>query len=203
MAWQRFLDELPAGGLTEQSQQGLFAELWFLQRGDAAGDWSRKAVRAWAGPKQLGKGLSVGGLAFEVKASSAKQHARFTISSELQLDTRASNASSFTAFFSERLRGRRHVAVRSLCSCYAPTCRAILRPRRSSLNCCFRWATPTRTLQVHKSVRCSIAAFLRRDGRFSTDRRRGPSAWRRRRSLLDHAVRVRTLLPDRGSMRGG
>lgn len=87
VAWQRFLDELPAGGLSEQSQQGLFAELWFLREVMLPEIGPAGSVRAWAGPKQLAKDFQLTGVAFEVKASSAKQHAKFTISSELQLDT--------------------------------------------------------------------------------------------------------------------
>ena len=87
-AWQRFLDELPAGGLTEQSQQGLFAELWFLKEVMLPEVGPAGSVKAWAGPKQLAKDFQLAGVAFEVKASSAKQHAKFIISSELQLDTK-------------------------------------------------------------------------------------------------------------------
>ena len=47
-----------------------------------------KSVRAWAGPKQLAKDFQLAGVAFEVKASSTKQHAQFIISGELQLDTK-------------------------------------------------------------------------------------------------------------------
>lgn len=86
-AWQRFLDELPAGGLTEQSQQGLFAELWFLREVMVPEIGPAKSVGAWAGPKSLAKDFQLPGVAFEVKASSAKQPAKFIISSEVQLDT--------------------------------------------------------------------------------------------------------------------
>lgn len=87
VAWQRFLDELPVSGLTEQSQQGLFGELWFLRHVLVPEIGPGKAVAAWAGPKNLTKDFQLTGLAFEVKASSAKQHTSFTISSEVQLDS--------------------------------------------------------------------------------------------------------------------
>jgi hypothetical protein len=86
--WQTFLDQLPHEGLSEQAQQGLFAELWFLHRVLLPEAGPQVAVRAWAGPKALAKDFQLTGLAFEVKATSAKQHSRFGISNELQLDPR-------------------------------------------------------------------------------------------------------------------
>jgi hypothetical protein len=84
--WQHFLDQLPGEGFSEQAQQGLFAELWFLRALLVAEVGPLKAVRAWAGPKALAKDFQLSGVAFEVKASSSKQHSRFSISSEMQLD---------------------------------------------------------------------------------------------------------------------
>ena len=46
----------------------------------------QRPVEAWAGPKKLAKDFQFPGLAFEVKSSSAKQHTRFTISNEQQLE---------------------------------------------------------------------------------------------------------------------
>lgn len=84
--WQHFLDQLPRDGFSEQAQQGLFAELWFLRELLLGEIGPLKAVRAWAGPKALAKDFQLSGVAFEVKASSSKQHSRFSISSEMQLD---------------------------------------------------------------------------------------------------------------------
>ena len=86
--WQHFLDQLPHEGLSEQAQQGLFAEVWFLHRVLLPEAGPQLAVRAWAGPKAFAKDFQLTGLAFEVKATSAKQHSRFGISNELQLDPR-------------------------------------------------------------------------------------------------------------------
>jgi hypothetical protein len=83
--WQHFLDQLPRDGLSEQAQQGLFAELWFMQK-FLVPVGAQRAVGAWAGPKALAKDFHLPGLAFEVKASSAKQHTKFGISNEVQLD---------------------------------------------------------------------------------------------------------------------
>jgi hypothetical protein len=84
--WQHFLDQLSRDGFSEQAQQGLFAELWFLRELLLGEIGPLKAVRAWAGPKALAKDFQLSGVAFEVKASSSKQHSRFSISSEVQLD---------------------------------------------------------------------------------------------------------------------
>jgi len=84
--WQNFLDQLPAGGLSEPAQQGLFAELWFLLEFMLKEMAPDKAVGTWAGPKALAKDFQLPGVAFEVKSTSAKQHSRFNISSEVQLD---------------------------------------------------------------------------------------------------------------------
>jgi hypothetical protein len=84
--WQHFLDQLPGDGLSEQAQQGLFGELWFLRRFMLPELDPRRAVGAWAGPRALAKDFQLAGLAFEVKASSAKQHTKFNVSSEVQLD---------------------------------------------------------------------------------------------------------------------
>ncbi|NKE71340.1 PD-(D/E)XK motif protein [Candidatus Manganitrophus noduliformans] len=103
--WQSFLDQLPRGGLDEQAQQGLFAELWFLREfllGEMSED---RAVSAWGGPKALAKDFQFSALAFEVKASSGKQHSRFHISNELQLDMQSSDRLILFCLLLERLAG--------------------------------------------------------------------------------------------------
>lgn len=84
--WQRFLDQLPKKGLSETEQQGLFGELWFLREVLLRKLTPDEAVSSWAGPRALAKDFQFSGVAFEVKTTSAKQHSRFTISNEQQLD---------------------------------------------------------------------------------------------------------------------
>ena len=84
--WQDFLNGLPREGLSEQAQQGLFAELWFLQQHILTEIAPLRAIQAWTGPRALTKDFEFGGLAFEVKTTAAKQPAKFQISGELQLD---------------------------------------------------------------------------------------------------------------------
>ena len=61
--WQRFLDQFTANRLSEQAQQGLFAELWFLLEVLFREAGARHAVAAWAGPKKLAKDFQFPGLA--------------------------------------------------------------------------------------------------------------------------------------------
>jgi hypothetical protein len=86
--WQRFLDALPGMGLSEQSRQGLFGELWFLHALLLKERTPADAIGSWAGPKAQSKDFQFTGLALEVKSSAAKEHSRFGISNELQLDNR-------------------------------------------------------------------------------------------------------------------
>lgn len=103
--WQHFLDQLPRDGFSEQAQQGLFAELWFLREFLLGDLGPEKAVRAWAGPKAMAKDFHLSGVAFEVKASSSKQHSRFTISSEMQLDPHGVSRLILYCLLLERLMG--------------------------------------------------------------------------------------------------
>ncbi|MGE5362152.1 MAG: PD-(D/E)XK motif protein [Bacteroidales bacterium] len=84
--WQHFLNTLPRGGLSEHAQLGLFAELWFLRQHLLTEIAPLCAIQAWTGPRALTKDFEFKGLAFEVKATAAKQPAKFQISGELQLD---------------------------------------------------------------------------------------------------------------------
>lgn len=101
--WQRFLDQLPASGLSEPAQQGLFAELWFLREVLLRVVSPDKAVHAWAGPKALTKDFQFPQVAIEVKASSTKQPNRFSVSSELQLDTQGAGKLILFCLLLERL----------------------------------------------------------------------------------------------------
>src|SRR6266542_3125824 len=84
--WQAFLNSLPSTGLSDQHQQGLFAELKFLKDILLKTCSAESAVAAWAGPKALAKDFHFAKMAFEVKATTTKQPTRFRISSEVQLE---------------------------------------------------------------------------------------------------------------------
>jgi hypothetical protein len=101
--WQHFLNTLPRGGLSEQGQQGLFAELWFLWQYLLPEIAPLSAVKAWTGPRALTKDFEFAGLAFEIKATAARQPAKFQISGELQLDMRGVGRLILYALLVERL----------------------------------------------------------------------------------------------------
>jgi Putative PD-(D/E)XK family member, (DUF4420) len=101
--WQHFLNSLPREGLSEQAQQGLFAELWFLRQYLLPEMVPSRAVAAWTGPRALAKDFEFGGLAFEVKTSAAKQPAKFQVSGELQLDAGGVRRLLLYALLVERL----------------------------------------------------------------------------------------------------
>ncbi len=84
--WQAFLNSLPSTGLSDQHQQGLFAELKFLKDILLKTCPPEAAVAAWAGPKALAKDFHFAKMAFEVKATTTKEPTRFRISSEVQLE---------------------------------------------------------------------------------------------------------------------
>lgn len=86
--WQHFLDQLPKDGLSEQEQQGLFAELWFLREYLIGELGPERAISSWAGPEHQSKDFQFTEIAIEVKSSSAKQHSSYAISNEMQLDSR-------------------------------------------------------------------------------------------------------------------
>ncbi|PTX92317.1 PD-(D/E)XK motif protein [Opitutus sp. ER46] len=84
--WQTFLNQLPSSGLGDGAQQGLFAELWFLQEKLLSRVAPLRAIASWAGPKRLAKDFQFPGIAIEVKTTTAKQHSTFAVSNEMQLD---------------------------------------------------------------------------------------------------------------------
>jgi hypothetical protein len=113
--WQHFLNSLPREGLSEHAQQGLFGELWFLQQHLLREIAPLRAVQAWTGPRALSKDFEFGGLAFEVKATAAKQPVKFQISGELQLDAGGVGRLILYALLVERL-GAGGLSLRDLVS---------------------------------------------------------------------------------------
>ena len=85
--WKTFFEVRGLVGLSPESQQGLFGELWFLREHllPKAGPFS--AVSAWDVSHRALHDFQFSRHAFEVKTSAAKQHQRVHIASERQLDT--------------------------------------------------------------------------------------------------------------------
>lgn len=86
--WQIFLDQNSPDGLGELSQQGLYGELYFLRKILGLHFPFLKTIQCWTGPTGSHQDFQYSTCAFEIKTSSARQHQKLTISSELQLDTK-------------------------------------------------------------------------------------------------------------------
>lgn len=84
--WQAFLKRHAADGLGEDSQQGLYGELWFLGSHAIPRLGPRLAVRCWKGPTGAPQDFQISSLSVEVKTASGKQHHKLSISNERQLD---------------------------------------------------------------------------------------------------------------------
>lgn len=86
LRWQKFLERFHFEGLGEESQRGLFGELYFLDRLFDAGINIHTAIRSWRGPERTNHDFIFQRCALEVKTSISKQHQKVYISSERQLD---------------------------------------------------------------------------------------------------------------------
>lgn len=86
--WQGLFERLPAEGLSEEEQRGLFGELSVFEDVVLEALGPLAAVTAWTGPDPSNQDFTHEGSALEVKTSLAKRHARLTIANERQLDER-------------------------------------------------------------------------------------------------------------------
>ena len=86
--WQGLFERLPAEGLSEEAQRGLFGELAVLGEIVMETLGPLDAVSAWTGPDPSHQDFIHAGIALEVKTSLAKRHARLAIANERQLDER-------------------------------------------------------------------------------------------------------------------
>lgn len=85
--WQSFLDRHAPEGLGEDSQRGLFGELWFLLHILLPALGPKAAVEAWTGPKRAVHDFRLPALSVEAKVTVSKQHTKIQIANERQLDT--------------------------------------------------------------------------------------------------------------------
>lgn len=84
--WQGLFERIPADGLSDEAQRGLFGELWVLRDLFVAVLPPFEAVAAWVGPDPANQDFIHRGVAVEVKSSLAKRHSRLSIANEKQLD---------------------------------------------------------------------------------------------------------------------
>jgi hypothetical protein len=84
--WQELLKRLGPEGLSQDAQNGLFAEIWFLREYLFPALGTSRTVSFWTGPEAANQDFQLGKLAFEVKSSVGQQHQKMAIASERQLD---------------------------------------------------------------------------------------------------------------------
>ena len=84
--WQGLFERLPADGLSDEAQRGLFGELWVLENLMLEVLDLPEAVEAWRGPDPGNQDFVRLGVAIEVKTTLAKRHSRLPIANEKQLD---------------------------------------------------------------------------------------------------------------------
>lgn len=90
--WQGLFERVPAEGLSNEAQRGLFGELIVLENLCIAEMEAFDAVSTWAGPSAAHQDLTIADAAIEVKTTLAKRHARILIANERQLDERSHRA---------------------------------------------------------------------------------------------------------------
>lgn len=84
--WQGLFERIPADGLSDEVQRGLFGELWVINDLFLNVLSPADAVAAWIGPDPGNQDFVHRGIAVEVKSSLAKRHSRLSIANEKQLD---------------------------------------------------------------------------------------------------------------------
>jgi Putative PD-(D/E)XK family member, (DUF4420) len=84
--WQKFLEQIGPDGLSRESQQGLYGELWFLRERLIPLVGSYPALLAWAGPTGAHHDFILQSRAIEVKTTGTKEPQHMIIQSERQLD---------------------------------------------------------------------------------------------------------------------
>lgn len=86
--WKYFFEERGLTGLPPESQQGLYGELYFLRQYLMASLGPTQATMSWNITRRANHDFQFGNHAIEIKTSSAKQHLKFHVASEKQLDTK-------------------------------------------------------------------------------------------------------------------
>lgn len=84
--WQGLFERIPADGLSDEAQRGLFGELWLLESLMLEVLQPSDAVASWRGPDPGNQDFVRLGVAIEVKTTLSKRHSRLPIANEKQLD---------------------------------------------------------------------------------------------------------------------
>ena len=86
--WKYFFEERSLAGLSSEAQQGLYGELYFLRGYLTPSLGPTQATLSWNITRSANHDFQFGNHAIEIKTSSAKQHLKFHVASEKQLDTK-------------------------------------------------------------------------------------------------------------------
>lgn len=85
--WQALFEKAKSPGLSEESQIGLYGELFFLRKFLKRETNQEFCVEVWKGPENAVQDFQYSNWAVEVKVTYGKNHQKIHISSERQLDT--------------------------------------------------------------------------------------------------------------------
>lgn len=84
--WANFFEKYNPGGLSSESQRGLFGELWWLRELLLNKISPASAIKSWKGCKKNYQDFDFSGKAIEVKTTLSKEPRKVFISNERQLD---------------------------------------------------------------------------------------------------------------------
>lgn len=85
--WSEFFSKRGLNGLTPMEQLGLFGELRFIRDYLIPVLGYQKAIESWNFTKKANHDFQIMGRAIEVKSTGSKEHLKFHVSSEKQLET--------------------------------------------------------------------------------------------------------------------
>jgi hypothetical protein len=85
--WQALFEKAKSPGLSEESQIGLYGELFFLRKFLKREMNQEFCIQVWKGPENAVQDFQYSNWAVEVKVTHGKNHQKLYISSERQLDT--------------------------------------------------------------------------------------------------------------------
>jgi hypothetical protein len=84
--WKLFFDKYKSNLMSLEKQKGLFGELYFIQNYLIKKYNTDDIIQIWKGPEGSHHDFEFNRTAIEIKTTSNKEHKKFTISSEKQLD---------------------------------------------------------------------------------------------------------------------
>ena len=89
--WKALFDKAASEGLSQEEQQGLYGEMYFLRKWVSRSTDLLKPVQSWLGTEKELRDFQADGWGIEVKTTRSNNHQKVYISSERQLDTASLN----------------------------------------------------------------------------------------------------------------